>query len=153
MATDDLVRRVGVGRRASGVTVQEYEGADSNTVGNPEVVVPGGVVRVSRYPVVVTRMPPSVGVEAHGNWLPEPFRPPAVGTLLVEAGSLADSVHLQYSIDDGTHWNTVNGGVAVTANAQITAKIHVLPEDSVQISVDAATTVQAGRVLYVTDVL
>lgn len=149
---DDLTRAIGVERQASGLVVQPYTGSDGPTVGNPEVVVPGGVVRTSRYPVVLTRLPDAQTVAAQANWLSDTYRPPAVGELRV-SGSVDTAVHLQVSFDAGSHWATLNGGAALPTGTLVEATLMAVPGDAVQVATDAACAVTGGRIVWVTDLL
>lgn len=149
---DDLTRAIGVERPASGLVIQPYTGTDGPTVGNPEVVMPGGVVRTSRYPVLVTRIPDAQTVAAQANWLADTYRPAAVGELRV-AASVDVAVHLQVSFDGGAHWATLNGGAALPTGTLLEATVMAVPGDAVQVAADSACTVTGGRVVWVTDLV
>jgi hypothetical protein len=150
--TDNLTRLIGVERPASGLVVQPYAGSESPAVGNPEVVVPGGVVRISRYPVLLTRLPDDQTVLPEGNWLPDSYHPQAAGQLIV-TGAVDAAVHLQVSFDGGSHWATLNGGAALPTGTIVTAYIIAVPGDAVQVATDSACAVIGGRVLWVADLV
>lgn len=88
------------------------------------------------------------GVTPNTGLLVRAFTPPVSGTLSITAkvSSGAAAASLEVSRNAGGLWGTV---ASLTAGAEVRARVDVMRGQSIQVGVDAATSLDVLMVLYV----
>lgn len=137
----------------NGQIVQEpWRGPETSPVGAPGILTPGGVLRISRYPQRLVRLAQPATIQPGENLLPFPVIIPAPGQIRLAGAVEAGSV-FTVSVDGGTNFRVLNGGMNLAPGVWAEFTITVVEGDEVKISVNQADTVLDFRAVYVTDVL